>query len=356
MERVESREFSNKLTNLKIETRKKAIRRVEEGRSNPTIQVAVSLCDTTALLPGGITNEVADYVKNVISSVLIGKDPTEQAAIDKILAQLVGKHFGELKDAYGSKDSRPFLNVIWTVSVAVCKAGAEVKGISLYKHIAKLACIIDPEFITNCELPIPIFNITDGGSPPRNKLAHFVIIPKQDKSFYEANEINQDLCCNLLKYYDKNAIDEGDEGDYTPCIQSAIDKQDGSALLFELNRVRSVTECIEIVSTCKQGDWKLVMSSHVGCNMKDKFIADLSVGLEMLSKIERELTDEQSKLIPSFVNAQYNIVCSSERAGSEFAQKIRSGENTRQTLVERYKERVYEKIGGRSYTKERLLF
>ncbi len=56
-------------------------------------------------------------------------------------------------------------NVILGVSLAVCKAGAAKKGIPLYKHIADLSGN------SNIILPVPAFNVINGGSHASNKLA-----------------------------------------------------------------------------------------------------------------------------------------------------------------------------------------
>ena len=64
-------------------------------------------------------------------------------------------------------------NAILGVSLAVCKAGAAKKGVPLYRHIADLAG--NKEVI----LPVPAFNVINGGSHAGNKLAmqEFMILP-----------------------------------------------------------------------------------------------------------------------------------------------------------------------------------
>ncbi|MBO8695583.1 phosphopyruvate hydratase, partial [Staphylococcus aureus] len=70
-------------------------------------------------------------------------------------------------------------NAILGVSLAVAKAGAFKKGIPLYKHIADLAG--NKEII----LPVPAFNVINGGSHAGNKLAmqEFMILPTGASSF-----------------------------------------------------------------------------------------------------------------------------------------------------------------------------
>ena len=56
-------------------------------------------------------------------------------------------------------------NAILGVSLAVAKAGAVHKGLPLYKYIAQLAGI------DKVVLPVPAFNVINGGSHAGNKLA-----------------------------------------------------------------------------------------------------------------------------------------------------------------------------------------
>lgn len=64
-------------------------------------------------------------------------------------------------------------NAILGVSLAVAKAGAAKKGVPLYKHLAELSGN------TDIVLPVPAFNVINGGSHAGNKLAmqEFMILP-----------------------------------------------------------------------------------------------------------------------------------------------------------------------------------
>lgn len=73
------------------------------------------------------------------------------------------------------------------------KAGAAEKGVPLYRHIADLAG--NPEVI----LPVPAFNVINGGSHAGNKLAmqEFMILPVGASSFKEAMRIGAEVYQNL---------------------------------------------------------------------------------------------------------------------------------------------------------------
>uniref|UniRef100_A0A673A9C9 phosphopyruvate hydratase n=1 Tax=Sphaeramia orbicularis TaxID=375764 RepID=A0A673A9C9_9TELE len=109
-------------------------------------------------------------------------------------------------------------NAILGVSLAVCKAGAAEKGVPLYRHIADLAG--NPQVI----LPVPAFNVINGGSHAGNKLAmqEFMILPVGASSFKEAMRIGAEVYHNLKNVikekYGKDATNVGDEGGFAPNI------------------------------------------------------------------------------------------------------------------------------------------
>ncbi|KAB0406276.1 hypothetical protein E2I00_014322 [Balaenoptera physalus] len=109
-------------------------------------------------------------------------------------------------------------NAILGVSLAVCKAGAAEKGVPLYRHIADLAG--NPDLI----LPVPAFNVINGGSHAGNKLAmqEFMILPVGARSFREAMRIGAEVYHHLKGVikakYGKDATNVGDEGGFAPNI------------------------------------------------------------------------------------------------------------------------------------------
>ncbi|XP_008650330.1 enolase 1-like [Zea mays] len=109
-------------------------------------------------------------------------------------------------------------NAILAVSLAVCKAGAMVQKIPLYQHIANLAGN------KTLVLPVPAFNVINGGSHAGNKLAmqEFMILPT-GASFKEAMKMGVEVYHHLkvkeLKKYGQDATNVGDEGGFAPNIQ-----------------------------------------------------------------------------------------------------------------------------------------
>lgn len=104
-------------------------------------------------------------INSIIAPELLKQsfEVTQQKEIDSFMLSLDGT---ENKAKLGA-------NAILGVSLAVAKAGAAKKGVPLYKHLAELAGN------TDIVLPVPAFNVINGGSHAGNKLAmqEFMILP-----------------------------------------------------------------------------------------------------------------------------------------------------------------------------------
>ncbi|KAH0753333.1 enolase-like [Solanum tuberosum] len=214
-------------------------RQIFDSRGNPTVEVDVHLSNGVwerAAVPSGAStgiyealelrdggseylgkgvSKAVNNVNSIIGPALIGKDPTDQTGLDNYMVhQLDGtqNEWGWCKQKLGA-------NAILAVSLAVCKAGAAVKNIPLYKHIANLAG--NKKLV----LPVPAFNVINGGSHAGNKLAmqEFMILPVGASSFKEAMkmgcEVYHHLKAVIKKKYGQDATNVGDEGGFAPNIQ-----------------------------------------------------------------------------------------------------------------------------------------
>ncbi|KAG9338993.1 hypothetical protein JZ751_024391 [Albula glossodonta] len=154
--------------------------------------------------------QAVEHVNKDIAPVLIESklSVVEQEKIDNLMLELDGT---ENKSMFGA-------NAILGVSLAVCKAGAVEKGVPLYRHIADLAGN------KHVILPVPAFNVINGGSHAGNKLAmqEFMILPVGASTFREAMRIGAEVYHNLKSVikskYGKDATNVGDEGGFAPNI------------------------------------------------------------------------------------------------------------------------------------------
>jgi enolase len=152
-------------------------------------------------------------VNTVLGPKVVGLDPTKQSEIDGLLIQLDGT---DNKGKYGA-------NAILGISLAVAKAGAAQKGVPLYHHFAELSGHSTTDFV----LPVPAFNVINGGSHAGNSLAfqEFMILPVGASSFTEAMrmgaEVYQHLKGVIKSKYGLDATNVGDEGGFAPNIKDA---------------------------------------------------------------------------------------------------------------------------------------
>mmetsp|Transcript_27134 Transcript_27134/g.46774 ORF Transcript_27134/g.46774 Transcript_27134/m.46774 type:complete len:439 (+) Transcript_27134:105-1421(+) len=211
-------------------------REILDSRGNPTIEVDVKteLGLFRAAVPSGASTGIYEALelrdgdksrylgKGVLTAVknvneelgpkLVGLDPSKQFEIDRLMLELDGT---ESKKKYGA-------NAILGISLAVCRAGAAQVGLPLYKYIAQLAGKPTDKFI----LPVPAFNIINGGSHAGNKLAmqEFMILPVGASSFKEALRMGAEVYHNLKSViknkYGQDATNVGDEGGFAPNILS----------------------------------------------------------------------------------------------------------------------------------------
>jgi enolase len=202
-------------------------REIQDSRGKPTIEVELETekgSFIASVASGASTGEsealelrdadgkgVSTAVKNVneiIALKLKGKDVLNQKEVDDLMIELDGT---ENKSKLGA-------NAILAVSVAVCKAAAGSKKVSLYQHISDLSG-------QKLNIPLPMFNILNGGAhvhkEPHLDIQEFMVIPEK-KTFAEnlvsCNKIFETLKENIEKSFGKEHLDLGDEGGFAPPI------------------------------------------------------------------------------------------------------------------------------------------
>jgi enolase len=164
--------------------------------------------DKSRYLGKGVLKAV-DNVNKVLAPKLVGLDVTKQAEIDKLMISIDGT---ENKTNLGA-------NAILGCSMSVCRAAAAFKGMPLYKYIAELAGN------KQVMLPLPCFNVINGGEHAGNKLAmqEFMICPTGATTFKEALRMAAETYHNLKlvikKKFGMDATNVGDEGGFAPNIQ-----------------------------------------------------------------------------------------------------------------------------------------
>ena len=209
-------------------------REIIDSRGNPTIEAEVHLeggfvgmaaapsgastgsrealelrdGDKSRFLGKGVLKAVA-AANGPIAEVLMGKDATDQAAIDQLMIDLDGT---ENKSNFGA-------NAILAVSLANAKAAAASKGMPLYEHIAELNGTAG-----QFSMPLPMMNIINGGEHADNTvdIQEFMIQPVGAKSLREAVRMGSEVFHSLAKVLKSKGMSTavGDEGGFAPNLES----------------------------------------------------------------------------------------------------------------------------------------
>uniref|UniRef100_A0A7R9VPQ6 phosphopyruvate hydratase n=1 Tax=Pseudictyota dubia TaxID=2749911 RepID=A0A7R9VPQ6_9STRA len=214
-------------------------REIIDSRGNPTVEVDVTTADGTftASVPSGASTGIyeavelrdggsrymgkgvlkaVENVNTVLADTVKGMDAADQRGIDEAMLKADGT---PNKGNLGA-------NAILGISLAASKAGAAAKSVPLWQHYADVAGNPIPE-----TLPVPCFNVINGGEHAGNKLAfqEFFVIPTGAESFSESMAIGCEVFHNLKKVikskFGGDATLIGDEGGFAPpCdVESGID-------------------------------------------------------------------------------------------------------------------------------------
>jgi len=206
-------------------------RQILDSRGNPTVEVEVGL-DGGAIgragVPSGASTGTREAIekrdgdkavyggKGVLQAVeaangelaeaLLGRDATEQAAIDQVMIDLDGT---ENKGRLGA-------NAILGISLAVAKAAAEQSGLPLYRYVGGVSARV---------LPVPMMNVINGGAHADNPIdiQEFMIMPVGAPSFSEGLRMGAEIFHALAKGLKEagHNTNVGDEGGFAPNLKSA---------------------------------------------------------------------------------------------------------------------------------------
>ncbi|MCH8543618.1 MAG: phosphopyruvate hydratase [Alcanivorax sp.] len=209
-------------------------REILDSRGNPTIEADVvlesgvmgSACapsgastgsrealelrdgDKSRYMGKGVTRAVGN-VNSEIRELLLGRDVTEQRALDQAMIDLDGT---DNKGRLGA-------NAILAVSLASAKAAATELKKPLYEHISDLQ---DDE--NAYSLPVPMMNIINGGEHADNNvdIQEFMIQPVGAPTIAEAIRYGAEIFHALKSVLKKRGLNTavGDEGGFAPDLPS----------------------------------------------------------------------------------------------------------------------------------------
>ncbi len=205
-------------------------REVLDSRGNPTVEATVHLSDGAsawAMVPSGASTgkyeavEIRDgdagryggkgvlravaNVEDKIGPALMGVLASDQNSVDSILLNLDGT---PNKANIGA-------NAILAVSMAAAKAASVSENLPLYQHLAQGNPLT---------LPVPMFNILNGGRHARNSIdiQEVMVAPVGLPSFADALRCGAEVYHALGKLLEERGLGSnvGDEGGYAPTLTS----------------------------------------------------------------------------------------------------------------------------------------
>ena len=206
-------------------------RQIFDSRGNPTVEVDViteNLIIGRAAVPSGASTgeheavelrdggndyhgkgvlKAVSNINNIISQELIGKSVFDQQSNDHLMISMDGT---ENKSKLGA-------NAILGVSLAMAKAAAKEKNISLFRYLEPKANL----------LPVPMMNIINGGSHSDAPIAfqEFMIMPVSADSFSDAMKMGSEIFHSLKKVLKSRGLSTsvGDEGGFAPKLNGTED-------------------------------------------------------------------------------------------------------------------------------------
>jgi enolase len=129
----------------------------------------------------------------------------DQAAIDEIMLKADGT---AVKSKLGA-------NAILGVSLAVARAAAQAKGVSLFKSLG---------YQKDYKLPVPLMNVVNGGAHADNgvDVQEFMIVPVVGGKFSESLRAGCEVFHTLKKILNEKGLSTGvgDEGGVAPSLKS----------------------------------------------------------------------------------------------------------------------------------------
>ena len=210
-------------------------RQIFDSRGNPTIEVdvitetgtlgraavpsgastgeheAVELRDGGSDYMGKGVSKAVSNANDILAPAIIGISVYNQTEIDHKMIDLDGT----------PNKSNLGANSILGISLAVAKAAAAEKKISLYRYIGGDDV---------CTLPVPMMNIINGGSHSDSPIAfqEFMIVPVLAESFTHAMQMGSEIFHHLKLVLKNRKLSTavGDEGGFAPVLDGTEDALD----------------------------------------------------------------------------------------------------------------------------------
>jgi len=216
-------------------------RQILDSRGFPTVEVEVELSDGSlgrASVPSGASTgthealelrdndpehfsgkgvlQAIEHIHTLIAPAIINNDPFNQFGIDQ---EIVTRDQTDNLSTFGA-------NAVLGVSLAISKAAANSLKLPYYRYIRQIFNQNFPKAATDrWEMPIPMFNIMNGGAHTRwesTDFQEFMVVPLLKHSFAYNLEEGALIYHHLGQILKKKNLSTlvGDEGGFAPSVAS----------------------------------------------------------------------------------------------------------------------------------------
>jgi enolase len=355
-------------------------REILDSRGNPTVEADVRLDDGSSGRAGvpsgastgsreavelrdgdksrylgkGVQKAVAS-VNGLIRDALLAESFSDQRAIDQKMIDLDGS---DNKENLGA-------NALLAVSLAVAKAEAQSKGVSLFRHLGD-----------STTMPVPMMNIINGGAHANNSvdIQEFMILPVGAPNFAEALRYGAEIfhaLKDVLQGMNLNTA-VGDEGGFAPDLPSNVAALDTIVEAIERAGFKTGTDILLGLDVASSDGWAQLterLGSRVQLVGDDLFVTNTRI---LQSGIERNIANsvlikpnqigtlsETLDAITMAVEADYSAVIShrsGETSDSTIADisvgtratQIKTGSLSRSDRIAKYNQllRIEEELGS----------
>jgi enolase len=172
---------------------------------------ALELRDEEKRFSGKGVRRVCRNIEEIIFPAIQDFSVFEQEAIDRKMLELDGT---DNKSKLGA-------NAILAVSLVVCRAAAQARGLPLWQYIREVYNLLQSN---KYNFPVPMMNVVNGGGHADSGLdiQEFMAVPSGLKSFEERVMAGAEIYHNLKKIFsgDNYRVAIGDEGGFAPQLES----------------------------------------------------------------------------------------------------------------------------------------
>merc|ERR1712176_1519259 len=255
-------------------------REIIDSRGNPTVEVDITTNTGTytASVPSGASTGIyeaaelrdggsrymgkgvlgaVENVNTALADAVKGIDAADQRAVDEAMLKADGS----------ANKANLGANAILGISLAASKAGAAAKSVPLWKHYADIAENPVPE-----TLPVPCFNVINGGEHAGNKLAflEFFVSPTGAETFSESMQIGCEVFHNLKKVikskFGGDATLIGDEGGFAP----PCDVESGLQMIMEATEAAGYLNKVSVGLDVASSEFKVDGKNEYDLDFKTK--------------------------------------------------------------------------------------